>query len=76
MQWKIHSLFAGIECFREALLILESAIADRFSIKLHVDHVIMVPEHVLDMNFLSVCFVTFHPSALTIGMLLSSVARH
>ena len=40
--WQVHSLFSGIECFREAILVLESAIAERFSIKLNVGYEIMV----------------------------------
>jgi hypothetical protein len=43
-------------------LILESAIADKFSIKLRLDHAIMVPEHVLGKHFLSV-FIFFHFSS-------------
>ena len=49
-------------------MILESAIADKFSIKLRVNHSIMVPEHVLSNNFPSVSFFTFHPCALGIGL--------
>ena len=41
--WKVHSLYSGIECLGEALLILKHAVAYRFSIDLDIQHCLMDP---------------------------------
>lgn len=35
-KWKVLSMFSGIECFREAMLMIQSAVAERFGVDL--DH--------------------------------------
>lgn len=45
VKWRVHSLFSGIECYREAVLILQSAIMDFFSISIDVQWEIMVTQH-------------------------------
>ena len=42
VRWRITSLYSGIECFREALDILDSAVAARFGFRLDVAHALMV----------------------------------
>lgn len=43
VHWKVHSLFSGIECLGEALLILKQAVAHRFEIELDIQHCLLEP---------------------------------
>lgn len=43
MCWRVTSLFSGIECFREALHILDSAVAAKFGFQLDFKYRLMVP---------------------------------
>jgi hypothetical protein len=42
VRWRITSLFSGIECFREALCILDSAVAEQFGFRLDIKYALMV----------------------------------
>ena len=44
MKWQVLSLFSGIECFREAINIIQSAIAERFGIHLGICYDLMVSQ--------------------------------
>ena len=41
MNWDVISMFSGIECFREAMLMLESAIVERFGVKVNHEYQLM-----------------------------------
>ena len=42
VRWRITSLFSGIECFREALHILDTAVASKFGFQLDFKYCLMV----------------------------------
>ena len=52
VRWRITSLFSGIECFREALCILDSAVAEKFGFCLDISYSLMVawPRFRLDLS--------------------------
>ena len=43
VQWRLFTLFSGVECLWEALLILNRAVQHRFGFALGITHELMVP---------------------------------
>ena len=41
VNWDVISMFSGIECFREAMLMLESAMVERFGVKVNHEYQLM-----------------------------------
>lgn len=51
IRWCARSLFSGRECFREALAILKTAVANRFGIDLNMGYGLMVPQLIFNQAY-------------------------